>query len=135
MAGKQERIVELFEELVPASGKADSVAGELARAANRIGYRYLNDGDMIGVDYGNETCNAAARYIKVHSSAEIGKMIDGLWGFAGLDSTYSMMVDQMCQAVADYIDGNPQLRDEPTENMWSHSRPEDTDYCDYEDYC
>lgn len=128
MTETKERIVELFEELVPPRGKADSVAGELARAANRIGYRATNDGDVIGVGYGNETCNPAARYIKAHATPEIGKMIDGMWGFMGLDSTYQMMVDQMCQAVADYIDGNPQLREEPTDDMWDYGRPEDSDY-------
>lgn len=125
MAGKQERIVELFENLVPSQGKADSVAGELVRAANRIGYRYMNDGDMVGVDYGNETCNAPARYIKKHSSAEIGKMIDGLWGWCGLGSSYGMLVDEMCQAVANYVDTTPSLREEPTEDMWEHTMDED----------
>ena len=32
--------------LIPPIGKADSMAGEIARAANQIVYRYLNDGDM-----------------------------------------------------------------------------------------
>lgn len=129
MTGEKERIVELFEELVPARGKADSVAGELVRAANRIGYRYSNDGDHVGsIDYGSETCNAAARYIQAHATPEISKMVDGLWDFAGLDSTYQMMVDQMCQAVADYVDENPQLLEEETEDMWTHTRPEDGDW-------
>lgn len=138
MVGEKERIVELFEELVPASGKAGSVAGELTRAANRIGYRYANDGDMIGVDYGNETCNAPARYIRAHTNADIGKMIDGLWGWCGLDSSYEMLVDEMCQAVADYIDANPSLREQPTEDMWDHVADEDHDYgeeeCAEEEY-
>lgn len=133
MTGEKERIVELFEELVPPRGKADSVAGELVRAANRIAYRATNDGDRIGIGYGKETCNAAARYIKKHCSDEIGKMIDGLWGFAGLDRTYLMMVDDMCQAIADCVDINPRLRKEPTEDMWDHTLPEDSEY-DEEDW-
>lgn len=37
---------ELYDELVPERGKADSVAGEMLRAAGRIGYRYYNDGEF-----------------------------------------------------------------------------------------
>lgn len=134
MAETKERIVELFEELVPACGKGDSVAAEIVRAASRVGYRWCNDGDHIGtIDYGAETCNAAARYIKAHGTPEISKMIDGLWDFAGLDSTYGMMVDQMCQAVADYVDANPQLREDPTEDMWDHTLPEDSEYYEEEE--
>lgn len=53
------KIDALFEELVPASGKADTVAGEIIRAVCRIGYRWFNDGDMVGVGYWKETCNPA----------------------------------------------------------------------------
>ena len=36
------RLNELFDELVPSKGKADSLAGELIRAVSRIGHRYYN---------------------------------------------------------------------------------------------
>ena len=55
MTKNEERINALFEELVPPMGKADSLAGELVRATCRIGYRYFNDGDHIGIGYGKET--------------------------------------------------------------------------------
>lgn len=48
------RINALFEELVPSSGKADTVAGEIVRAVSRIGFRSSNDGDHIGVGYGED---------------------------------------------------------------------------------
>ena len=63
MTAAETRISALFDELVPASGKADTVAGEIIRAVNRIAYRNSNDGDHVGVGYGNETCNPAARYL------------------------------------------------------------------------
>lgn len=53
----------LFDALVPGSGHADSVGGELLRAAERIAYRYFNDGDMAGEGYGRETVNPAVRYM------------------------------------------------------------------------
>ena len=40
MTKNEERINKLFEELVPASGKAESLAGELIRAMSRIAYRF-----------------------------------------------------------------------------------------------
>lgn len=56
MTKNEERINKLFEKLVPASGKAESLAGELIRAMSRIAYRFYNDGDQVGMGYGKETC-------------------------------------------------------------------------------
>ena len=53
----------LFDALVPGSGHADSLGGELLRAAERIAYRYYNDGDRAGEGYGRETVNPAVRYM------------------------------------------------------------------------
>ena len=36
----------LFEALVPIQGKAPTTAGEIVRKANRLVYRYCNDGDI-----------------------------------------------------------------------------------------
>lgn len=52
---------EMFERLVPDCGSCETVAGEIVRALTKIVYRFYNAGDYIGV--GNETCNAAARYL------------------------------------------------------------------------
>ena len=52
------------ERLMPASGKAETVAGEIIRAVDRIWYRWNNDGDKINVGYGKETCNGTARYLE-----------------------------------------------------------------------
>lgn len=53
----------LFEELVPASGPADTVAGEVIRALSRIGYRYYNDGDYFYDGYGLETVAPSVEYL------------------------------------------------------------------------
>ena len=63
MTKNEERINKLFKELVPETGKADSLAGELVRAMSRIGYRFYNDGDQLGIGYGKETCNPAGRFL------------------------------------------------------------------------
>ena len=54
MTKNEDRINKLFKELVPDTGKADSLAGELVRAMSRIGYRFYNDGDQLGIGYGKE---------------------------------------------------------------------------------
>lgn len=45
----------LFDTLVPDKGKAGTVEGELLRAANKLHYRYYNDGDCFYLGYGIET--------------------------------------------------------------------------------
>ena len=63
MTKNEDRINKLFKELVPETGKAGSLAGELVRAMSRIGYRFYNDGDQLGIGYGKETCNPAGRFL------------------------------------------------------------------------
>lgn len=73
------RFEELTEIHMKPEGKSDTVRGELIRAVNRIGYRFYNDGDQIGVGYGNETCNAAGRYIGKHGNDEMANALGKLW--------------------------------------------------------
>lgn len=54
---------DLYNILVPASDSADTVAGEILRAINRIIYRRFNDGDIAGQGYGRETVNPCVRYL------------------------------------------------------------------------
>lgn len=70
MTKNEERINKLFKELVPETGKADSLAGELVRAMSRIGYRFYNDGDQLGIGYGKETCNPAGRSLETRATTK-----------------------------------------------------------------
>ena len=54
---------DLFDLLVPSTGKCDTLAGELIRAINKVDYRWYNDGDRFFEDYGLETCGGAAAFI------------------------------------------------------------------------
>ena len=118
----------LFEELVPASGKADSLAGELVRAASRIGYRFFNDGDRIGIGYGRETCNPAARFLREHGNRKIAACINALWGLDD-NAVYEEFLDTLASAVADYVERRPDLRETETEDMFTHrDKKEDVDY-------
>lgn len=124
---KFDALDKLFDELVPKSGKAESLAGELVRAASRICYRFFNDGDMVGVGYGKETCNPAARFLLSHGNACIRSLTQDLWN-ALTEEAYQLILVPFATAVADYIAANPKLRDIPTDDMWDYKNPaEDVD--------
>lgn len=118
MTKSAERINKLFEELVPSEGKADSLAGELVRAMSRIGYRFFNDGDIVNQGYGKETCNAPARFLMAKGNHEIADLAVALWEIFSEDA-YEKVLDTLEAAVADYIEQNPDLRNQPTEDMWN----------------
>ena len=127
MTKNEERLDKLFEELVPASGKAENLAGELVRATMRILYRCFNDGDHLGVGYGKETCNPAGRFLAMNASKEIADLVYGLWGMVS-DDGYDAVLDILVGKVADYIEQHPELREQPTEDMWSYrDKYEDVD--------
>lgn len=136
MKKNEERINKLFEELVPISGKADSLAGELVRATARIGYRFFNDGDMVNQGYGKETCNPAARFLIAKGNQEISDLTVALWEIFSEDA-YEKVLDTLEGAVADYIEQNPDLRKQPTEDMWSFRDAEEDqdDSWDEEEDC
>lgn len=118
MTKNEERLSKLFNELVPDMGKAESLAGEMVRAINRIGYRFCNDGDMVNQGYGKETCNAPARFLMNKGNHEIADLTVALWEIFSEDA-YEKVLDTLEGAVADYIEQNPDLRNQPTEDMWS----------------
>lgn len=120
---------ELFDELVPSMGKADTEAGEIVRAYNRIAYRYFNDGDKLGIGYGNETCNAAGRYLLAHDHgvSEIHAFISQMWG-SWSDSRYEAALDELGWIVLELIGSNPDTFTNKTEDMWEHfDKYEDVD--------
>lgn len=130
------RMNELFEELVPLSGKAESKAGEIIRAASRIGYRWFNDGDMVNRGYGKETCNAAARFLMNNCNHSIEQVLS-LMGRDGYisDEDYSDLLEELCEEVIQFVDENPSLREVETEDMydWFNEDEDRDDSYDEED--
>lgn len=128
------RLNQLFDELVPLQGKAESLAGEIVRATCRIGYRYLNDGDRIGIGYGKETCNPAARFLLQNTDSHIVNILEGMWKPV-TDSDYQASLDDLTAAVVQYIDDHPELRKQETEDMFKFTDPEeDRDVDEDDDY-
>lgn len=119
MTENEKRMEVLFDELVPRSGKADSLAGEMIRAINRLDYRWFNDGDQIGVGYGNETCNAAARFLLYHGNQPMDQLISDLWGLTSY-SAYAYVLDLLIGETVNYVESNPHLRELPTEDMFDY---------------
>lgn len=134
----EERINKLFGELVPCSGKADTVAGEIIRAISRIGYRNYNDGDHVGVGYGKETCNPAARYLMSFEDEAIDDAVCELWGICN-DEIYDAKLAVLEMKVLEYLEKHPELKvKENTVDMWDYRTKEDfddeTEYDDEEWY-
>ena len=123
MFENEERVNALFEELVPLTGKADTVAGEIIRAVSRLGYRLMNDGDHIGIGYGKETCNASARYLAAKCKGEVSGIIQDIWGVEN---------KRLYQTGMQAIDKHPELKETKNEeDMLDYDQPED--YEDDED--
>ena len=132
MTEAENKINALFEELVPTSGKADTVAGEIIRAVSRIAYRNSNDGDHIGVGYGKETCNPAARYLMRKAGEEVADAIADIWGIEP-DDLYNSGLALVEEAVLNYVEQHPELKATlNSEDMWSYrNKDEDVDEEEY----
>ena len=131
MFENEERVNALFEELVPLTGKADTVAGEIIRAVSRLGYRLMNDGDHIGIGYGKETCNASARYLAAKCKGEVSGIIQDIWGVEN-KRLYQTGMQAIIDSVLDYLDKHPELKETKNEeDMLDYDQPED--YEDDED--
>lgn len=92
--------------LVPASGKADTMAGELVRAIQQVLYRDYNDGDRFYTGYGLETCAPSVAYIMdTLDNFEINKIFDRL--MQGLtqgdvpDSDYTKELEEVATCILD----------------------------------
>ena len=92
--------------LMPPSGKAETVAGEIIRAADRIWYRWYNDGDKINVGYGRETCNGTARYLEKVRGADFPAEV---WNGSLGDDEYAKFADGLVDEMFAFIKAHPEL--------------------------
>ena len=131
----EERLHDLFEELVPASEKADTLAGEIVRAICRLGYRNYNDGDHLGIGYGRETCNPAGRFLAKRCDDRVARCVRDAWGIRD-DDLYDEALEKLEIAVLEYLDAHPELKTAPnTEDMWDcYDRYEDVDDSEDDEY-
>ena len=98
------------ERLMPASGKAETVAGEIIRAVDRIHYRWYNDGDKINVGYGRETCNGTARYLEEIRGSDFPAEI---WNGWLNDDQYTEFTENLVDEMYAFIKAHPELETTP----------------------
>lgn len=116
----EDKLQVAFEALVPPSGKADTVAGELVRAMMKIMYRDFNDGDLFYEGYGIETCGEAVAYLcdqmpKLESEFE-GIAMRNLEG-----NQYTEGLVEIAEAVVSNIIDYPELISEKNDtDMYSY---------------
>lgn len=106
----------LFDILVPASGEADSVAGELVRAMMRLLYRDANDGDKFFEGYGITSCASSAEYLFDNGFAEpIQNMLDHAWQLSEDDTKYTDALYNLTDKIIHHIKNNTELMFTPNE--------------------
>ena len=100
----QSKLNKLDDLLVPASGKANTVAGELIRAIQRILYRDYNDGDRFYTGYGLETCAPSVAYIiDTLDNFEINDIFDRLMHGDVTDSDYTKELEEVAICILEDI--------------------------------
>lgn len=113
---KHELIQELHDELVPNEGNAKTIAGEIVRAISRLVYRFYNDGDIVGIDYGNETCNGSARYLESKFDElddKISYNVSQLWDSSHINEIqYEEKLAIIVEQIAEFIENNPQIKND-----------------------
>lgn len=111
----------IYEKIVPMTGTADTVIGEIFRAVGRIAYRNWNDGDYFFEGYGCETCGSSATYLKKFTGYR--KTIFEMEN--SYRSEYENGLDKLyAQAVSDYEAGKY------SEKNTEDSREYQSDYVD-----
>lgn len=102
---------QLFDELVPSSGKADSIAGEIIRAAAKLRYDFYNNG------MGNNT-SGAINLLKKYDVVE-DTTYDNIWEYTrgriyegnyNLDDTLHKSIEEMTSNAVTFVLNNPGLR-------------------------
>ena len=114
----------LFEKLVPQSGHADTLAGELVRAANKIDYVWWNDGGRFFEDYGIETCGQPAYFLAMFEHEDENPFWD-MFIVCGEDNKddneYDDWLKHLTEAVSDYINTHQELLGMEGEDMYEFS--------------
>lgn len=125
----EDKLTVLFDELVPSSGKADTVAGELVRATMRLLYRDHNDGDVFYEGYGIEACGGSVAYL-IYVIEYLYDTFERIANRQSTDDAYTRDLTNVTDKVLDYIFTNDSVW-QPNED---DSRGEEFDKVYAEDY-
>lgn len=135
----------MFNELVPGEGNANNLGGELLRAAERIAYRYWNDGDKAGERYGRETVNPAVRFLNARvrrqEDCNLRALVDEIYDFVNrgycslVDSDYEKLIMNILRETILYIILKQAWNIPNNEDMWDfRNRNQDVDRDDEDEW-
>lgn len=129
----------LFHKLVPSSGRAETVEGEMIRAISRIVYRYQNDGDYFYTGYGCETAGNSHAYLVVESplAEELTLILDRAVDTE--DDDYEAVLGEALEVIVAYVEGRggnttPNTTDSlDVPSLFEDEGEEEEDYWDAQD--
>ena len=127
----ENKINDLTDQYVSPEGMCETVAGEILRAYNRVIYRYYNDGDVAGEDYGRETVNPALRYLfsqlpTIKQFFEIDYYDKSI---CYIDYDYETILNKIGFIILDHFEKYPKLFTETNfHDMWNFAEKSDRDY-------
>ena len=73
-----EQFHKTFDHLIPPLGRADTLAGEIARAVTHLAGRF-QAGERVGTGSGLHTCCPAARFLMIKLPNPLGSLATSLW--------------------------------------------------------
>jgi hypothetical protein len=76
---------------------------------------------MVCVDYGNETCNSAARYILsvIDENSDVYRMTEKIWVAQGMpDEEYEKALEELLKVTLDYIENHPGMKSEKNSDSY-----------------
>lgn len=136
-------LIKLSDELMPESGAAETVEGELVRALSKVIYRFYNDGDKFYKGYGVETAGAPAVFLmsmaKKLGIAGLAELFSAVAQEKPDDQGYEDFLQKVDKMIAGYVIGKGgkyapnsyDMLDEPyyeaAMSRWD-SREDDEDY-------
>jgi hypothetical protein len=130
----EDRNEPLYDELVPVSGDAETLEGEMLRAINKIIYRYYNDGDKYYEGYGTETAGPAHSFL-VNANHPLKATMNRLFKEFISDDEYEKMVKDILDVILDHIEYQ---QGDYTKNtlggMFDYEPEYEDDEEDYDDY-
>lgn len=97
-----------FDELVPASGPAETQAGELVRSMMRILYRDFNDGDLWYTGYGKETCGPSVLYIIKTTEEDFHDEFQEIADRNLEDEAYTDALEEITYHLIEYLNNHPE---------------------------
>ena len=126
----EDRNEPLYDKLVPGSGKADTVEGEMLRAINRIVYRYYNDGDEYHTGYGTETAGPAHSFL-VNANHPLRSLVSTLFKKG---TNYEQTIKDVLDAILDHIESRQGKYTPNNEDMYDYESEFEDDTYEEEDY-